>query len=259
MITTAVTASQRTVSELADLTGASAITIRRDLAELADLGAIRRIRGGAAASARRGSSYPFALRLDDHHSQKEAIAQAAVLAVHPGDCVLLDNGTTAIAVARRLSGAGVTAMALSLHVAAALAERPGDEVIVPGGPIDHDDLAFIGAGAADAVRAMRYDIALISSCAADPATGLSVERWGDAQVKQAILASSRRVVLLATADKFRRTAAHVFAQITDLDAVITADDTPDDIVRELELAGADVTVARASSQTSAARPSGSDA
>jgi DeoR/GlpR family transcriptional regulator of sugar metabolism len=242
-ITTAVAAERRSVAELARLTGVSAITIRRDLDELADLGAVRRVRGGAEASVQRGSSYPFALRADDRLDQKTAIAAAVSALVRPGDSLLLDNGTTAIAVARCLSGRGVTAMALSLHVAAALAERPGDEILVPGGPVDHDDLAFTGAGAVEAVQAMRYDLAFVSACAADLATGLTVERWGDARVKQAALANARRVVLLATADKFTRTAAHLFARLADLDTVVTSADTPADIVQQLRLDGLEVIVA----------------
>lgn len=228
---------RHTVPELVQLTGASAITVRRDLSDLADLGAIRRIRGGAEPVAKRGSAYPFALRRDDLHDQKQAIAEAAAAMVQPGDCILLDNGTTAIAVAHCLSGVGVTAMALSLHVAAALATRTGDEIIVPGGPIDQDDLSFTSAGAAEAVRDMRYDLAIISACAADPSTGLSVERWGDARVKQAALRSASRVVLLATVDKFTRTAAHVFANFADIDTIITTDDIPAHIIRELQFLG----------------------
>jgi len=160
--------------------------------------------------------------------------------VTPGDSVLLDNGTTNIAVAQQLSGTGVTAMVLSLHVAAALAAKPGDEIVVPGGPIDHDDLSFTSAGAVDAVRAMLYDVAFMSACAADPFTGLSVERWGDARVKQAALANARRVVLIATPDKFTRTAAHLFAQMADVDVVITTDDTPAEVIHEIGLHGPEV-------------------
>ena len=231
----------RTVLDLARLTGTSPITIRRDLAELVDLGAIRRIRGGAEPILQRGSPYPFTLRADDHREQKEAIARAAAAIVRPGDSVLLDNGTTSIAVARHLSGTGITVMALSLHVAVALASRGGDEILVPGGPVDRDDLAFTSAGAVDAVRAMHYDVALISTCAADPATGLTVERWGDARVKQAALVNARRVVLLATPDKFCRTAAHLFATMGDIDLVITTGDITDDVVAEVEACGPEVT------------------
>jgi DeoR/GlpR family transcriptional regulator of sugar metabolism len=131
-------------------------------------------------------------------------------------------------------------MALSLHVALALAKRPGDEVLVPGGPIDHDDLAFTSSGAVDAVRAMRYDVALISTCAADPRTGLTVERWGDAQVKRAALTNARRVILLATPDKFGRTAAHAFARMADIDLVITTDDTAADVLYEIREQGPEV-------------------
>jgi DeoR/GlpR family transcriptional regulator of sugar metabolism len=87
--------------------------------------------------------------------------------------------------------------------------------------VDRDDLAFVGAGAVDAVKAMRHDVALMSACAAGRPTGLSVRRWGDARVKQAALANADRVALLVrllvAADKFERTAAHVFARISKVD------------------------------------------
>ncbi|WKK70320.1 hypothetical protein Q0F99_10460 [Rathayibacter oskolensis] len=144
--------------------------------------------------------------------------------IAPGDSVLIDNGTTALAVAEELSGLGITAMALSLHAAAALARTPGNEVIVPGGPVGHDDLAFTGAGAAEAIRAMRFDIAILGACAADPETGLTVASWGDAQVKRAAIESSRRVLLVATPEKFTRTAAHRFGSFRDLDTIVTLPD-----------------------------------
>jgi len=51
-----------TVPELAELTGASEMTIRRDLDTLAAHGALERVRGGARTLLLRGEEPPFALR-----------------------------------------------------------------------------------------------------------------------------------------------------------------------------------------------------
>lgn len=237
MIIRAVDSGRRTIDELAELTGVSPISIRRDLAELAEQGAVQRIRGGAAPVVSRGSEYPFGLRTSEDTEVKRTLARHAASLIQPGDAVLIDNGTTALAVARELAGLGITALALSLHAAAALAAKPGNEVVVPGGTVGHDDLSFTDAGAADAVRAMRFDIAIIGACAADPDTGLTVATWGDAQVKKAALASSRHVVLVATADKFGRTAAHRFGTLDDVDTIITTSDAPPALVHDARAAG----------------------
>lgn len=233
-------AGPRSIEELATLTGVSTISVRRDLVELAEQGALVRTRGGAAPAVRRGSEYPFGLRQSEEADVKQALARLAATLVEPGDSVLIDNGTTALAVAMELAGLGITALALSLHAAAALASRPGNQVIVPGGTVDHDDLGFTSAGATDAVRAMRFDLAIFGACAADPDTGLTVAGWGDAQIKRAALANSRRAVLVATADKFSRTAAHRFGGIEDLDTIVTTPDAGVVIRYQAQQAGVEV-------------------
>ncbi|GAB3268188.1 DeoR/GlpR family DNA-binding transcription regulator [Microbacterium lacusdiani] len=210
------------------------------LRELEEYGAIRRIRGGAEPAPRRGSPYPFDVRAGSDRAAKQALAEAAAQLVPERATVAIDNGTTALAVADRLAGRDLTAMALSLHAAAALARHAGVEVIVPGGPVAQDDLSFHGPGAAEAVRAMRFDVAVLGACAADPEAGLTVAGWGDAQVKRALLETARRVVLVATADKFTRTAAHRFGALADLDTVVTTQDAPADVVHLLRDRGVEV-------------------
>lgn len=230
----------RRITELAELTGASTITIRRDLAELSEQGALERTHGGARAASSRGAEFPFALRESESFDGKLALAQAARSLVRPGQSVLIDNGTTALAVARELAGVGVTALALSLHAAAALAARPGNEVVVPGGTVEGDDLSFAGVAAVEMVRAMRFDVAFLGACSADPAEGLTVATWADAQVKRSALASSTRRVLLATATKFTRTSAHRFGSYGDLDTIITTSDAPITAIHAARDAGVEV-------------------
>lgn len=174
----------------------------------------------------RGVDFPFALRHSSDIELKRKLASRVVDFISPGESLFLDNGTTALAVAESLAGTGVTAMAASLHSAAALASVPGNQVIVPGGPVDHDDLSFSGSGAAEAVAAMRFDTSVIGACAADPESGLTVAGWGDAQVKKAAITASRRVILVATSEKFSRTAAHHFAAFDEVDVIVTPAPAP---------------------------------
>ncbi|MFT0848225.1 DeoR/GlpR family DNA-binding transcription regulator [Actinomycetaceae bacterium L2_0104] len=232
-----VEAGPRSVEDLASLTGASAITIRRDLNELSDRGALLRVRGGAAPLPSRGARYPFELRQAEHATTKRVLGEAAAGVVKPGDAVLIDNGTTVLAVAQELASLGITALALSLHAAAVLASKPGNQVIVPGGPISDGDLSFTAASAERTISQMRFDYAFLGSCAAHPDNGLTVADWGESQVKRAIFASTRHTVLVATADKFARTSAHRFADIADLDTLITTSDCPDGVAAEAHIHG----------------------
>ncbi|MFT3860000.1 DeoR/GlpR family DNA-binding transcription regulator [Micropruina sp.] len=237
LIITSVDSGFRSVEDLVTLTGASAITVRRDLAELSERGSVQRVRGGAAPVPSRGARYPFELRQAERAPTKRALAGAAAGLVEPGDCVLIDNGTTALAVARELAGRGVTALALSLHAAAALASKPGNQVIVPGGTVRHDDLSFTPASAERAIRDMRFDYAFVGSCAARLGTGLTVADWGEAQVKRAALTAAHRTVLVAAGDKFSRTAANHFGDLADLDTIVTTSDAPRDVIAEARILG----------------------
>lgn len=87
---------------------------------------------------------------------------------------------------------------------------------------------------------MRFDVAIIGACAANIDTGLTVSQWDDAYVKRAVLKSAQRSILVATADKFNRTAAHKFGDVTDLDTIITTGDLSVTTIYEASQSGVEV-------------------
>jgi DeoR/GlpR family transcriptional regulator of sugar metabolism len=146
------------IGQLAELTGASAVTIRRDLAELEAHGSLRRTRGGATRAAKFGEDISYQIRASADQPAKARLAEAAAALINDYDSLIIDNGTTCHAIAHELAGRPVTALCLSLHVAAALAAVPGARVIVPGGPVEPDTLALYGSQAIDAVRDISADV-----------------------------------------------------------------------------------------------------
>lgn len=217
------------VSDLVSLTGASAVTIRRDLTELESHGALRRTHGGAREAFKRGSPMPFAVRLDSDREGKALLAARVADLIDDHESVIIDNGTTCLEVARCLAGRPITALALSLHAAAALASQPGAYVTVPGGPVETDSLAMTAAGV-EAVRDVRADVAVISACSASSTHGLTSTTYEDAVLKRAVLASASRTILVAGAEKLARASTFRVAGLEAVSDVVTTKDAPYDLL-----------------------------
>lgn len=223
------------VAALADLTGASTITIRRDLTVLAKTGVLVRTHGGATRAIRGGHA-SYAERLGAEHQVKLNLGEAAAALVSDRETVLIDNGTTVLAVARCLATRPIVAMPLSLHAAMAL--TGGDaEVLLPGGPLERDTLAMSSVGAINAIRDFPADTFILGTCSARPDHGLASETYTDAEVKKAGIRSAARTILVASGTKLRRQASFVFARCEDLDYVVTTDDAPAELLAMLSVAG----------------------
>jgi DeoR/GlpR family transcriptional regulator of sugar metabolism len=231
------------IGQLVELTGASAVTIRRDLAELEAHGLIRRTRGGVSRAVKFGEDVPYGVRAAEDQPAKARLAEAAAALINDYDSVIIDNGTTCHAVARELAGRPVTALCLSLHVAAAIAARPGARVIVPGGPVEADTLALYGSQAVDAVRSFSADVLVLGACAASVTRGLTASTYEDAQLKRAsILAASKRI-LVTTGTKLKQTSNFRFGDPADLTHLITTRDSDQEAIDEFRINGVEVTIA----------------
>lgn len=209
------------VTELAQLTAAVELTIRRDLDLLERQGALKRIRGGAVALAGRGSSAPFETRRAQRREVKAQLAAAVADLVADGESILLDNGTTCLAVAEELATRPLTVMPISVQAAAALAVTAGTQVVLPAGRVANGELAIWGAETVDTIRHFNADTAIISSCAASPRHGLTCAAADEAPVKRALVAAAARTLLVIEAAKLTRTSTFRFAELEEVDVLIT--------------------------------------
>jgi DeoR/GlpR family transcriptional regulator of sugar metabolism len=201
---------QVAVAELAEATGASEMTVRRDLDHLAASGILRRVHGGAVVASPSGIEPPFAARATAATAAKRAIAAAAAELIHDGETIVLDSGTTALELARLLRGRTVTVMPLSLHAARELADAPGVRLLLPGGEPRPGEQALVGPLTLASLRALRFDVAVLSPCAFGLEAGLTAFDLADAEVKQQALAVSARSIVLADSAKWDRASlAHV--------------------------------------------------
>ncbi|MER5198067.1 DeoR/GlpR family DNA-binding transcription regulator [Streptomyces sp. NPDC002755] len=222
-------AGTATVADLAALSGASEMTIRRDLDTLAAQGVLERVRGGARTLLLRGEEPPFSMRAHEAFDAKRRIGAEVASLIADGETVVLDSGTTCLEVARLLRGRPVTVMALSLQAIHLLGDSPGPtQLLVPGGRPRATEGALTGPLTLASLSALRFDTAVVGCCGLSAADGLTAYDLDEAVVKKAAIASSRRIVAATDGSKIGRTAhAHVGAS-TLLHVLVTDATAPGD-------------------------------
>lgn len=231
---------RRSVAELAELTGASEMTVRRDLEVLADQGVLERYRGGARSLLLRGEEPPFALRTQEGLEAKQLIAAEVASMIADGESVVVDSGTTCLEVARALQHRRLTVMPLSLHAANELTGGAQLTLLLPGGQPRPGELALTGPLAEASLAALRFDTAVIGCCGLTVADGLTAYDLADATIKRAAITSARRVIAVAEAVKLSRTALAFVAPAAALHAVVTERSAPQDETDGLTAAGVSV-------------------
>jgi DeoR/GlpR family transcriptional regulator of sugar metabolism len=228
-----------TVDDLARELTCSTMTIRRDLDRLAGLGLLRRVHGGAVSGST-GEETPYPVRSSTAVEAKQRIGRAAAELISDGETVLLDGGTTALEVARRLRGRRLTVTPLGLQGAAELRDEADIRLIMPGGDVRPVELAFVGPLTVHALGILRFDTAVIGCCGIDSADGLTGHDLDESAVKAAAIAAARRTIVVADASKWGAGAFARFHDLSKVTTVITDDAAPTDQTDALTERGIEV-------------------
>ena len=231
------------VADLAVVLETSEVTIRRDLDLLAEQGTLRRIRGGAVSLMMRGEELPFAMREVESVVAKQRIAAVAAGLIRDGEAVVVDSGTSGLAVARALADRQLTVMPLSLHSAVVLSASSSVNLLLPGGATRFGEGSIVGPLAEASLAALRFDTVLLTCCGLSPEDGVTAHDLQDAAVKRAAVKSSRRIILLAEGAKFTRTALASVCPADQIDVLVTDETAPAGALAQFREAGVDVQVA----------------
>jgi DeoR/GlpR family transcriptional regulator of sugar metabolism len=224
-------------SELVDALGVSEDTVRRDLRELAAGGLVQRVHGGALPRA--GEFASFAERLRVSPEAKAHLAEAALPLLEGASVLLLDGGTSALELARRLpTDRDCTVLTNSPPVAVALAAHPRVDVVLIGGRLLKEAQVTVGATAVDALRQVRADACVLGVCSLHPELGLTATDHDEAHVKRAMVEASAEVIALATADKLRTAGPWLVAPLADVTHLVT--DAGEELTADYAAAGVSV-------------------
>ncbi|KAA9159648.1 DeoR/GlpR transcriptional regulator [Amycolatopsis acidicola] len=220
-------------AELAELTEVSVMTVHRDLDELARRGLLRKFRGGVSAQPSTVFESNAEYRLNAHVEAKAAIARQALTLVEPGMSILLDDSTSALALARLLPGATPLTVATNYpRTLDALKNVDDLRLICIGGDYSATHDSYLGMPCLEAVERLTVDATFVSTSAMNADMTFHQEPE-IVMVKRAMLASARTRVLLMDSSKMPRTALHRLSPVSDYHHLIVDSGAPASLVEEL--------------------------
>jgi DeoR family glycerol-3-phosphate regulon repressor len=209
------------VEALAAHFGVTHQTIRRDLTELAELGKLQRVHGGAIlASSVANIGYNERRGLNEEG--KAAIARRVAGDIPNGSSLFLNIGTTTEAVARALLGhRDILVLTNNLNVANILVDNPNCEIIVAGGLLRRSDGGLVGTVTSHAIAQFKVDLAVISCSALDEDGDMLDYDIQEVGVSQTILRQAKRSFLVADHTKFARRAPARIGSLAQIEAFYT--------------------------------------
>jgi DeoR/GlpR family transcriptional regulator of sugar metabolism len=225
--------------DLAAELGLSEDSVRRDLRELAAAGLCQRVYGGALpASPALGTTRA---RSGIAPESKRRVAARAAGLIAPGTTVILDSGTTALAVVAALPpGLDATIITHSPAIAAALAEHPSVDVFVLGGRLLKRSVAACGAVAAEAASAISADVYLLGSAGIHPKEGLTTGDPDEAAMKRILVSRAADTYVLGSIEKLGTVGAYRVVGLPQVAGIITDAGDGHPTVQQLRAQGVSV-------------------
>ncbi|CKH99793.1 DeoR/GlpR family DNA-binding transcription regulator [Mycolicibacterium smegmatis] len=220
------------VADLASRLRVSEMTVRRDLDAMDADELLRKVHGGAVSRHHRGEEPGSSVKAAQQRAEKAAIAELAASTIDDGVTIALSAGTTTTELARRLRRRpSITVVTNSLSVFDVLTGRTADTaddgtegptVHLCGGTRTPSD-ALVGPVAETAIASFRVDATYVGVHGIDPDAGLTSPNIAEAHTNRALIAIGAKLVVLADHTKYGETGTNVFADLRQVDTLITDD------------------------------------
>lgn len=229
--------------ELAQLLGASAATIRRDVAALADQGLLVRTHGGAR-SAGVGAELPVNLRDGRHRAAKAAIARAVVSELPVGKhAISLTGGTTTAEVLRALHHRhDLTIVTNSVGIALEAAHQGQQRVLIAGGILRPSSLELVGSLAEATFKQINVGTAIIGCDGLSVDGGLTTHDGVEAATNHTMLQRASRIVAAVDGSKIGKVTLARMADVTDIDLVVTDESADAEEIERIRARGVQVKI-----------------
>lgn len=213
------------VADLVVALDVSDMTVRRDIAELARGGLVRRVHGGAVSPetpARSTEEPGFEAKRTWASAEKSAVARAALGTVEPGQAIALSAGTTTWLLASMIAAdpglRPLTVVTNGLRVADALHGADDVEVVLTGGTRTPSD-ALVGPVADATLLSLRVDRTYLGVHGLD-AEGPTTPNLAEAATDRALLRAAAATTVLADHTKWGVVGLARICGLDDIDTLV---------------------------------------
>lgn len=228
------------VEELAAELDVSKATIRRDLDDLEEERLVERSHGGAVPVTAVGREQTYVQKEVQNLEAKTAIGERAATEIHDGQVVFFDSGTTTMQVAKRAPTDVAFIPVTNSPLLALELGKDANDVKLTGGTLRHRTRALVGPSAETFLDRTNFDLLFLGTNGITGDGSLTTPNEDEARMKELMVESAERVVLVTDETKFGERSFVQFAALSDVDVLVT-DAEPTGEVAEA-CAAADVTV-----------------
>lgn len=212
------------IPELCTRFSVSAVTIRNDLNELERQGKIKRTHGGAIPLSKTARELNFQQKQVKNMDIKLALAEYAASLVEDGDTLVLDTGTTMLALAQKLlTKKNLTIVTNDLKIAMLIDEQSTHTVILSGGVLRRGFYCTTGAMVRDNLHRFRADICFLSSNGMSLRAGFTTPDEGHADMKREMARISSQTIVICDSSKIGKDYFSVIMPLTAVDRILTDD------------------------------------
>ncbi|MBB3331348.1 DeoR family deoxyribose operon repressor [Halomonas campaniensis] len=210
------------LAEAAALCEVSEMTIRRDLA--AGDGQLVLMGGHLmrADDPRQAPVYDLATEQDRQARAKYRLCERASEFVEEGDTLFIDCGTTLVPLVGLLAGRReITVVTYALNVANAVSALPEVRLVLLGGLYHASSHSFDDEGVHEAVQRLGINRAFLSAAGVHRHKGISCFHFHEVAAKRAAIAAAGERILVADETKLGVIRPARFADLAEVDVVIT--------------------------------------
>lgn len=234
-----------TNEQLAELLGVSASSVRRDLLSLNEPRFVERTHGGAClSSVIRYDSLPT-YRLPLRPDEVRAIAARAAQFIEPGDIVAMSGGQICTQLARHIAlMQGITVVTNAVNIAAELAALPGIKVMMTGGYLNRGSFELVGQAVALSLNGVHIHKFFLGTNGLSVECGVTNNDEAEALAARVLMERADSTMVLADSSKFTKASFAQVAPISAIDAIITTDWVPAEVIAQFEQAGTRLLVER---------------
>ena len=233
------------VQDLSTKLGVSEVTIRKDLGRLEEKRVLIRTRGGAIKATPVNVGVELDAKRKIQPEEKKAIGKLAASLINEGETIILDSGSTTLAMVEHLeSFSDLQLITNSLSIAFEVRKFPHIRTIIPGGVLRPESESLVGSMALENFGNFRSNKLFLGVDGLDINTGLSTPFMDEAAMNRKMIEIASEVIVVADSSKFMKTSFLKIDDLDKVDVIVTDSGIDSEICDRLREIGLEVLIAK---------------
>ena len=210
------------VDELSEILKVSALSIRRDLKELAEEKAIIRTHGGCLLAGRVAFESEYHKKVAINFDLKQKIGKQAASLVKPGEVILVDDGSTTFHLATNLGSIHpLTVYTNSFILVSELSRYPDITLNILGGMINQESYSVSGSITEECLELIHFDKVFLGIDALSAKGKCYVKSASIARLAKIMQRRGKEKILLGDHTKIKPDAGFSYGNLDNFDQWIT--------------------------------------